>query len=71
MIIELNSVGSVINTQTLLVYPMFNDKAKLLYNKEYDETCHTHLNECGGDWLTDLSEEDVAVIKIYSPNFNK
>lgn len=71
MIIELNSVGSVIDTQTLNVYPMFNETAKLFYGSVYDETNPTHISECLGDWLKDVSEEDVAVIKIYYPQFKK
>ena len=50
MILELNSVGSVLDTQTLLVYPKFDDTAKLLYKKDYDDTCHTPINECSYEW---------------------
>jgi hypothetical protein len=71
MIIDLNSVGSVIDTQTLNVYPMFNETAKLFYGSDYDETYPTHISECGGDWLNDINEEDEAIIKIYYPQFKK
>jgi hypothetical protein len=71
MIIDLKSVGSVIDTQTLNVYPMFNETAKLFYGIEYDDTNPTHISECGGDWLNDINEEDKAIIKIYYPQFKK
>ena len=65
MILELNSVGSVLDTQTLLVYPKFDNTAKLLYKKEYDDTCHTPINECGSEWRSALNKEDLSLIRIY------
>jgi hypothetical protein len=65
MILELNSVGSVLDTQTLLVYPKFDSTAKLLYKKEYDDTCHTPINECSYEWRSVLSKEDLSLIRIY------
>ena len=68
MIIELNSVGSVLDTQTNNVYPQYNDTARKLYGKDYDEDCGVHLSDTCEDWLIDLSEEDTATIRIYYPN---
>jgi hypothetical protein len=65
MILELNSVGSVLDTQTLLVYPQFNETAKLFYNREYDDTCHTPISECSYEWRSVLSNEDLSLIRIY------
>lgn len=65
MILELNSVGSVLDTQTLLVYPQFNETAKLFYNMDYDDTCHTPISECSYEWRSELSKEDLSLIRIY------
>jgi hypothetical protein len=68
MIIELNSVASVFDTKTLNVYPMFNDTAKDFYGIAYDDTNPVHISKCMNDWLADLSQEDISLIRIYYKN---
>ena len=71
MIIELNSVGSVLDTQTLNVYPQFNETARLFYGKDYDDDCAVPIADTCLEWLQDLSDEDTATIRIYYPNILK
>jgi len=69
MIIELNSVGSVYNTETKMTYAAYNKQGQKLYNRLYDEDSGVHLNDCNEEWIDALSEEDVQ--KINEPDFFK
>ena len=69
MIIELNSVGSVYNTETKMTYAAYNKQGQKLYNRLYDEDSGVHLNDYNEEWIDALSEEDVQ--KINEPDFFK
>jgi len=69
MIIELNSVGSVYNTETKMTYAAYNEQGQKLYNRLYDEDSGVHLDDCDEHWVDALSEEDVQ--KINEPDFFK
>ena len=51
MVFNLNSVGSVIDGNDGMVYPM-------LSNGEYDVICGTHLSEVDIEWINGLSSSD-------------
>jgi hypothetical protein len=53
--IELESVGSVINPQNGIVYPQ-------LINDAYDMECGVELEECSDEWFDSLSEEDMNLL---------
>jgi len=58
MLIKLESVGSVLDTKELMVYPMFN-------NGTIDIEDGTELNEeTPNEWYSSLSEEDRMVVAI-------
>ena len=69
MIVILNSVGSVYNTETKMTYAAYNKQGQKLYNRLYDEDSGVHLNDCNEEWIDALSEEDVQ--KINEPDFFK
>jgi phenylalanine-4-hydroxylase len=69
MIIKLNSVGSVYDTETKMAYAAYNEQGQKLYNRLYDEESGVHLNDCSEEWIDALSEEDVQ--KINEPDFFK
>jgi hypothetical protein len=69
MIIELNSVGSVYDTETKMTYAAYNEQGRKLYKRLYDEDSGVHLNDCNEGWIDALSEEDVQ--KINEPDFFK
>ena len=56
MIIELNSVGCVIDTETLFTYPQYKDGE---YNEEYP----IHLDEITEEWFMSLDDYDFGTIK--------
>lgn len=56
MIIELNSVGCVIDTKTLFTYP-------LCKNGEYDDVNPIHLDEVTEEWFMSLDDYDFGTIK--------
>lgn len=56
MIIELNSVGCVIDTETLFTYPQYKDGE---YNEEYP----IHLDEVTEEWFMSLDDYDFGTIK--------
>jgi hypothetical protein len=62
MILKLNSVGCVINTDTKMVYPMYNEKFQKIYRRIYDENSGIHLDECSKEWVDALSEDDIMLI---------
>ena len=51
MLVQLKSVGCVLDTKELLVYPMYEDGSVDIGN-------FTELNECTEEWNESLSEED-------------
>ena len=57
MIYELHSVGCVIDTDTLVTYPM-------LENGEYDinEGTQVHIDDICGEWFGYLSDDDFGTI---------
>jgi hypothetical protein len=55
MIQELNSVGCVIDIQTLDIYPKLLDGG-------YDTYNGLHLDECCDEWFDSLSDEDSLTI---------
>jgi lysophospholipase L1-like esterase len=69
MIIILDSVGSVYDTEEKMTYAAYNEKGQKLYNRLYDEESGVPLNDCSEEWIDALSEEDVQ--KINEPDFFK
>jgi hypothetical protein len=55
MLIELNSVASIINDQTLIIYPMYIDG-------NVDFNSPTHLYHCSNDWMESLSKSDKEIV---------
>ena len=51
MVFDLDSVGSVIDGNDGMVYPMLSDG-------EYDVICGTHLSEVDKEWFDNLSSVD-------------
>ena len=49
--INLSSVGSIINSETLMVYPVMS-------NKKPDLIMVCHLTETSGEWNENLSHSD-------------
>ena len=62
MILELKSVGCVIDTETCITYSKFSEQGKEWYGKDYDDNDGVHLFECIEDWVDKLSDEDVVLI---------
>lgn len=56
MIVELNSVGSVVDDQTYMVYAKFRDGG-------FDENSGVDLGECTSEWFSYLDEWDKNVVK--------
>ena len=57
MIQELNSVGCVIDTETLNTYPMLSEGGY-----DTDEGTIVHLDDCTDEWFESLSNEDFGTI---------
>lgn len=55
MILELKSVGSVIDTQTKIVYPKYQMGG-------YDKTSGKHLDDLDKKFVDEMSEEDIILI---------
>lgn len=55
MIVELKSVGSVIDTQTKIVYPKYQMGG-------YDRTSGVHLDDLDKKFVDEMSEEDIILI---------
>ena len=51
MLVQLESVGCVLDTNEFLVYPMYEDGSIDIGN-------FTELNECTEEWHESLSDED-------------
>jgi hypothetical protein len=61
MILELKSVGSVIDTQTKIVYPKYQMGG-------YDKTSGVHLNDLDKKFVDEMSEEDIILINELPTN---
>ncbi len=55
MILNLNSIGSVIDTETKIVYAKYQ-------NGGYDVSSGKHLDECNEQLINLLSEDDIVLI---------
>jgi hypothetical protein len=55
MILELKSVGSVIDTETKIVYPKYQMGG-------YDKTSGRHLDDLSQSFISEMSEEDITLI---------
>jgi hypothetical protein len=55
MIVELNSVGSVIDTETKIVYPKYQMGG-------YDKLSGTHIDELDEHFVNEMSEADITLI---------
>ena len=55
MILELNSVGSVIDTETGITYAAYQKGG-------YDHDSGIHIDDCDKEWVDALSDEDVILI---------
>lgn len=55
MIVELNSVGSVIDTETKIVYPKYQMGG-------YDKFSGVHLDQLTKKFVDEMSEEDITLI---------
>lgn len=62
MIIILKSVGCAYDTETKIIYAMYNETAQRLYNKLYDEDSAVHIDDVDNHWVDTLSDEDVILI---------
>jgi hypothetical protein len=56
MIHELNSVGCVIDSETLNIYPKLSEGGHDIYNS-------AHIDDCCDEWFDSLSDEDFIKIK--------
>lgn len=56
MIIELKSVASVVDDQTFIVYPMYN-------NGGYDKDGGMEIDKCSMNWLPFMDEWEREVVK--------
>ena len=57
MVFNLNSVGSVIDGNDGMVYPMLSDG-------EYDVICGTHISDVDKEWFDNLSSIDKDFIDL-------
>jgi len=55
MIVELNSVGCVIDTETKIVYPKYQMGG-------YDKLSGTHIDELDEHFVNEMSEADITLI---------
>ena len=55
MIVELKSVGSVIDTETKIVYPKYQMGG-------YDKLSGTHLDDLSEKFVKEMSEADITLI---------
>ena len=65
MLVELKSVGCMFDDKTLLSYPMFSEVGQQMYNKVYDDTNPTHLNDCNDEWYENLDDHDTLVVNNF------
>ena len=63
MIVELLSVGNVIDTETLITYPLYNEEHQIKLGKQFDENGGIHIDDIETDeWFNDLSDEDFGTV---------
>ena len=63
MIYELLSVGYVMDGDTFITYPMFNEEQKKETGKTYDDSKGIHLDNIeSDDWFNELSDDDLGSI---------
>jgi len=55
MVVELNSVGCVIDTETKIVYPKYQMGG-------YDKLSGTHIDELDEHFVNEMSEADIILI---------
>jgi hypothetical protein len=55
MILNLNSVGSVIDTETKIVYAKYQHGG-------YDKDSGVHLDNCSEQFVNSMSEEDITLV---------
>ena len=64
MIVELKSVGSVIDTDTKIVYPKYEMGG-------YDKLSGTHLDDLDKRFVNEISEQDITLItELLKPKVN-
>jgi hypothetical protein len=64
MIVELNSVASVIDTETKIVYPKYQMGG-------FDKLSGRHLDDLEKKFVDEISEADITLInESLKPNFN-
>jgi hypothetical protein len=64
MIVELNSVASVIDTETKIVYPKYEMGG-------FDKLSGRHLDDLDKKFVDEISEADITLInESLKPNFN-
>jgi hypothetical protein len=64
MIVELNSVASVIDTETKIVYPKYQMGG-------FDKLSGRHLDDLEKKFVDEISEADILLInESLKPNFN-
>ena len=54
--VKLDSVGSVIDIKTGMIYPM-------LANGGYDKEMGVHLEDCCDEWLYSLDDKDREIVE--------
>jgi hypothetical protein len=59
MIYQLNSVGCVIDTETLNTYPMLSEGGY-----DTNEDTIVHVDDCTDEWFNNLSNDDFITIKM-------
>ena len=64
MIVELNSVASVIDTETKIVYPKYQMGG-------FDKLSGTHLDDLDKRFVNEISEQDITLItELLKPKVN-
>lgn len=62
MYLKLKSVGSVIDSDTKIVYAAYSEEATRLLGKYFDPESGVPLQQCNEEWVDTLSEEDIVLI---------
>lgn len=62
MIIELNSVGCVIDTETNLVYAKYSEESRKVGYPLFDKDSGIPLNECSDEFIDLLTDDEVYQI---------
>ena len=56
MLAILSSVGSLMDFQSLMVYPQ-------MLNEQPDRACGVHIDDCDGEWFAALSDSDRKIVE--------